>query len=163
LESLESTGDSLVYTDRYAVFKSQTKFSQWIMDHAKKARKTYTRKEWQEIVRGPTPFSPEEEHLLRARKKFKWKTRGVTEDGELMIEVSNESDMVLPFLTFDVVFPGRNIVGGEYLNVSGIKPGETSVLTRMSYCRLSDLNQIEIDLAPEPWPEDRDCYWEFKN
>ncbi len=123
----------------------------------------FTRTEWRKIIEGPIPFSLEERHIVSARGKFKWKAQGVTEIGEIVIEVRNESDIVLPFLTFDVQFPGRDLVGGMYLPVSHIKPGETSLCTKMTYCRLSSVGDIELDLAPEPWPEDREYYWEFRD
>jgi hypothetical protein len=163
LESLQSTGDSPVYMDEGGHFTEVATFAQWIRDHAAKAKGKYTQKEWQEIIDGPPPFSLEEEHIVSARKKFKWTIQGVTENGEIVIEVCNESDIVLPFLTFDVEIVGRNLVGGMYLPVSHVKPGETHACTKMTYCRLSKKRDIELHLAAEPWPEDRDYYWEFRN
>lgn len=160
-DRLKETGDSPVYQDNSLRYKEMGNFADWLENCAKKARKRYTKKEWRKILEGPPPFSPEEEKIVGARSKYKWKKTGVTPDGQLLIEVTNESDMTLPYLTFNLTILNRDLVGGLWLPVNSVAPGQTQVFSEFAYARLTSIDDIEINLAPDPWPEDRKIYWEF--
>ena len=161
-DRLKETGDSPVYQDNSLRYKEKGSFADWLENRANKARKHYTKKEWRQILAGPAPFSLEEEQIVRARSKYKWKKAGVTPDGQLLVEVTNESDMTLPFLTFNVTLVHRDLVGGICLPVSSIAPGQTQVIPDLVYCRISHVDEVDMTLAPDPWPEDRERYWEFE-
>jgi hypothetical protein len=52
--------------------------------------------------------------------------------------------------------------GGVWLPVSTILPGETHIVEKDCYKDLVDPRDVEAFDEPDPKPEDRDRYWEFK-
>ena len=72
---------------------------------------------------------------------------------------TNFSNRRLPFLSIGV--RGPNLIGGIWLPVSKIAPGETRVVEHDGYKCTAPENQ-EAFALPDPWPEDRERYWEFK-
>ena len=79
----------------------------------------------------------------------------------MLIEVTNDSDLTLPYLSFDLTLPRHDLVGGISLPVSTVLPGQTETIAAFAYTRLSHVDDAEISLEPDPWPEDREFYWEF--
>lgn len=161
LSSMKETGDSPVYDDRARVFKPRGSFSEWLEARARSARRQYTKREWRQIVEGPPPFTPEEEELVAARRMFEWHKAGVSPEGKLILELTNHSSVVVPFLTFTLTLPRRDLLGGIWLPVSGVRPGETHRIETYPYTRIKTVEEVDMALAPDPWPEDRSQYWEF--
>jgi hypothetical protein len=48
------------------------------------------------------------------------------------------------------------------LLVSSVSPGETRVVEKDCYKDLVDPKDVEVFEQPDPEPEDRDRYWEFR-
>ena len=86
---------------------------------------------------------------------------------DLRFEIYNGSKMILPYLSFGIrgkLRPPKNgpFEGGAFLPVASIFPGETAIIEKGCYKELIAPNDTEIFELPEPGPEDRDQYWEFK-
>jgi len=148
--------------------KTADGFEQWVEAKCTAARSLFKKKQWEAIEKGPLPFSEQEKAVVEARKKFGWKVVGVAYDGELRFEVYNGSTMTLPYLSVGVrgeLRPPKSgpLNGGVWLPVSSVLPGETRIVEKDCYKDLVDPNDIEVFEQPEPEPEDRDCYWEFRS
>lgn len=137
-------------------------FEQWLTKRCYEARSKYKKQKWAEIVGGPAPFSLEEQRIVEARRRFTSEAVGVTPAGELLLEVHNGSGIVLPFLSVGIRWKDESLHGGMWLPVSNVLPGQTVVIEHESYKRLAALSEVEVFLCPDPGPEDRDRYWEFK-
>jgi hypothetical protein len=142
------------------LFQTATSFGEWLESRAVKARKRYKRSEWKQILAGPLPFTEVEQDIVKARSQFKWQVVGITENGDLKFEVTNNSKRVLPFLTIGIRAP--KLLGGIWLPVATILPGRTKIIQASAYKEQADPDTIEAFDEPEPWPEDRDRYWEFR-
>lgn len=136
-------------------------FEQWLKSRCHRARISYTKREWDQYLKGPSPFTDRERSIVEARRKFRWKVVGISDKGDLRFEVHNGSDMVLPRLSVGVHDLDNTLVGGVKLDVSKIKPGETAVVEEDCYKALVPPEKIEAFAEPDPEPEDRDRYPEF--
>jgi hypothetical protein len=137
-------------------------FEEWLKKKCAWARRTFTKKEWRAIENGPLPFSDEEKRIVEARRKFRWRVVGVASNGDLRFEVFNGSDVRLPFLTVGIRHKGGEAFGGVSLPVFDIQPGEAKVLEMDCYKQWHDPNEVEAFEKPDPGPEDREFYWEFR-
>jgi hypothetical protein len=144
------------------VRKAADSFEEWLTARAARARRRYTRKEWAEVLRGPPPFTPEELAVVQARRKFTWQLVGLTPSGEVMYEVTNGSDRYLPFLSIGIRGKVGNLQGGVWLPVGHIAPGQTKVVVKDTYRGLLDPTDVEAYPLPDPEPEERARYWEFR-
>lgn len=134
-------------------------FSEWLLKSSRSAKRRFKKAEWKEIEGGPAPFNPREEEIVRARRKFAWKLLGIADNDDLKFEVHNDSDVVLPYLSIGV---GGNVGGSIFLPVGDIGPGETKIVSRGCYKGYVGPSKVELFEMPDPAPEDRDLYWEFK-
>ena len=142
-------------------------FEEWLRAACASARKQFRRKEWEAIERGPAPFSESEQAIVRARRLYRWRIVGIAPNGNLRFEVHNGSTMMLPYLSVGIrgqLWPPKTgpLLGGVWLPVSAIPPGETAVVEFNCYRDLVDPKTVEAFDKPDPGPEDRDRYWEFK-
>lgn len=145
--------------------KIANSFEEWITIRAEDARDSYSEEEWEEIINGPKPFSSEEEQIIQARKKITWELIGFTDDNNLIIKVKNNSNLTLPYLT--IGFQGKydkhnSMRGAIWLDVSQVIPGQESVLVHPGYKEIVDRENIELYQLPDPIPEDRSRFWEFR-
>src|SRR5262249_16314672 len=137
-------------------------FDSWLKIRCKAARKRYTKNEWAEIAAGPAPFTAEERRIIEARKAFEWHVAGFTADGKLQFEVYNGSDTVLPFLAIGIRRKDGGFQGGVWLPVSHVSPKRTALIEQDCYSKLAAPGELEAFPLPDPTPEDRERYWEFK-
>lgn len=135
-------------------------FRAWLNRNRRTARANFTSAAWQRILAGPVPFAPHELRIIEARKRFRWRKVGVTGEGDIEIEVHNASTMVLPYLSIGVQTPRFN--GGVWIDVEAIAPGSTRIVAKDCYKELASPEEVELFAKPDPEPEDRDRYWEFK-
>ena len=143
------------------VHKAYPGFESWLVENCRIARRQFKKKRWTEIENGPRPFSEHEEAIIQARRLFKWKLVGIADDGDLLLEVSNGSTMRLPYLTVGV--RGKTIGrGGKFVPVSAIQPGERKVIKVGCYKKVEPPSELELFDEPDPLPETRDSYWEFR-
>jgi hypothetical protein len=145
------------------VRKAANSFAEWLMARAVRARRRYKRKEWVEVMRGPPPFTKQELAVVEARRKYAWRVIGVAPSGEIMYEVSNGSDRQLPFLSVGIRGRTGKLQGGVWLPVGHIAPGQTVVVLKDTYRDLLDPSDVEAYQLPDPEPEERARYWEFRS
>lgn len=111
----------------------------------------------------PKPFSKMELGIIEARKLFHWRHIGFTENGNSLFEVSNGSAMTLSYFSIGVQGKGgTKLIGGVWLNVSAIAPGQTGEVEHQCYKEMLNPEEHEFFSSPEPTPETRDKFWEFK-
>ena len=164
-ESLLVPGDECpVFEWRHAqgLRKAADGFEEWLVMKCKAARKHFKRKDWEAIRSGPPAFSEQEKAVVEARKRFSWRVVGVAEDGDLVFEVHNGSEMILPYLSVGVRERSGGLIGGIWLPVSSVLPGQTRKVQKGCYKERHAPDKIEVFCQPDPEPEDRDLYWEFK-
>jgi hypothetical protein len=136
-------------------------FEKWLISSCVCARKSYGKKKWAEIVRGPKPFTLIEEEIIKSRRQIHWRVIGIDATGDHIIEVTNAGSRTLPMLTLGVRTKDRRLNGAAFLQIGHIGPGQTSVLHADCYKNLVSPNNIEVFSLPEPRPEDRERYGEF--
>lgn len=137
-------------------------FEEWLKSKCEASRKLFKKKQWQQIENGPSPFTDQERSIVEARRKFRWRVTGIAANGDIQFEVHNGSDMVLPFLSIGVRGKGGKVNGGVWLPVSSVMPGQTRIIMKDCYKDLVPPSQVDVFDQPDPEPEDRDRYWEFK-
>ncbi len=142
--------------------KAANSFEEWLTARAARARRRYKKREWAEVLRGPPPFTAEELTVVEARRLFSWQVVGVTEGGEIKYEVSNGSARRLPFLSIGVRGKTGTLQGGVWLPVGHIGPGQTAIVAKDTYRDLLNPSEVEAYSLPDPEPEERARYWEFR-
>jgi hypothetical protein len=136
-------------------------FEEWLSESCRKAHSSYGKTEWKEILEGPSPFTQEELRIIEERRKFEWKIIGYDEN-DVVFCIKNKSDLSLPFLTLGVEAKDKSFEGAVRLNVSGINPGHEKLIRRDVYKDLLSPEKLNIYSLPDPTPEERKRYWEFR-
>ncbi len=156
--------ESVIYEWRYrqGILRAANGFEDWLKSICASARKRYRKAQWQWIVDGPPPFSPHEIRIREARRLFRWTIVGVSESGDLRFEVTNGSEMSLPFLSIGIRGKDGFLQGGAYLPVTDILPGQTKSIDFDCYKKQISPDRVEAFGLPDPEPEDREVYWEFR-
>ena len=142
--------------------KAAGSFEEWLTASAARARRHYKQRVWSAVLRGPAPFTEEEMAVVQARRRFAWRVVGVTSNGEVMYEIHNGSDRHLSYLSIGIRGRKRELRGGIWLPVSHIGPGQTLVVVKDTYRNLLDPSDVEAFGLPDPEPEDKSRYWEFR-
>jgi hypothetical protein len=137
-------------------------FEEWLMESFVQIRENYEPTEWAKILRGPKPFTSDEQEIINARRLMLWKVLGINPGGNYIIEVTNTSCRSLRALTIGARSNDKRLNGAVRLNVNHIGPGHNDVLHVDCYKDFAPANEIELFSLPDPQPEDRDYYWEFK-
>jgi hypothetical protein len=141
-------------------------FEEWLVERSRYARERFSDEDWQAILAGPPPFDDRESRIVEARRKFRWRVVGISPSGDLRFEVHNQSDLRLPFLSVGIRGQLREdddtLTGGVWLPIHDIGPGETKVVEKDCYKDLVPPDQAEAFEEPDPTPEDRNRYWEFR-
>jgi hypothetical protein len=145
-----------------AIRKVADGFEEWLLKSCRSARKHFKKREGLSIENGPLPFDSREQEVVKARKKFRWRVVGIAENSDVLFEVTNGSGMTLPYLSIGVRGTNGQVDGGVWLPVGHIPPGETRIVAKDCYKRFISPTDLEIFNKPDPEPEDRDRYWEFK-
>lgn len=83
-------------------------------------------------------------------------------NGDIQFEVHNGSDMVFLFLSIGVRGKNGKVNGGVWLPVSSVMPGQTCIIEKDCYKDFIPPTEVDVFDKPDPDPEDRDRYWEFK-
>jgi len=166
---LKEGRESAVFEWRHEqdVRKTADGFLDWLKAKCSWARKQYKKAEWERMRSGPVPFAEREKAVVQARKQFRWRVVGVAPNGDVRFEIHNGSDMTLPYFFVGVrgrLRPPKSgpLEGGARLPVDSIRPGETRVVEYDCYKQFVAPEDIEVFDLPEPGPEDREYYWEFK-
>jgi hypothetical protein len=136
-------------------------FEEWLTESCAHARNTYGKESWAEVVRGPEPFTVEEQALIEARGAIQWQVQGIDTEGNHIFRVTNRSGRALPVLTVGIRSKDRRLNGAILLNIGNIGPGETGVVHVGCYKDLVSAGEIEAFALPDPQPEDRQRYAEL--
>ena len=137
-------------------------FGDWLEKRSNTARRRYGKRRWAEILRGPKPFSEEEEAIVAARRQFKWRLLGVSDDSLCRFEVENNSSRTLPYLSIGVRSRDGRVSGRVWLPVAQLPPGTKVVITKECYKGVMSPEELEAFPLEDPGPQDRDRYWEFR-
>jgi hypothetical protein len=119
-------------------------------------------RQWANIEKGPRAFTAREMAIVQARRMFRWRILGVTENGDIRFEIHNGSNMVLPYLTLSVRGKTGKLDGGIWLPVSTVSPGMTRIIEKSCYKEFVKAEDVQVFDAPDPEPEDRSRFWEFR-
>ena len=136
-------------------------FEEWLFESCRQARMV-SGKRWKEILRGPKPFSEEEKELIETRRGIKWRVVGIDEQGNHVFEVKNLGNRSLHSLTIGVRSTDRVLNGAVRLDVGRVGPGKTELLHADCYKSFRQPEKVEAFPLPDPEPEDREFYYEFK-
>jgi hypothetical protein len=137
-------------------------FEEWLWRRCDAARRGFGADGWRKIMVGPDPFTADEQSIVNARREFRWELIGIDAKGDHLIKVQNDSDRVLPFLSLGVRSKDGRLNGGQYLRVQNLQPGHGEILAVDCYKDLVAPEQVELFSLPDPGPEDRGHYWEFR-
>lgn len=141
--------------------KAGDNFTEWLIESCRKDRSSYKKSEWKEILEGPSPFTQKELKIVEERRKFDWKIIGYDEN-DVVFCVKNKSSLSLPFLTLGVVAKDKSFEGAVRLDVSSIRPNHEALIKRDVYKDITAPDKLDIYSLPDPIPEDRKRYWEFR-
>jgi len=138
-------------------------FEQWLKSACNQSRRSFSRAEWQTILAGPKPFTKRDLSIVRARNRIKWEPIDIAGNGKIVFSIRNDSDQILPYLTLGVRRKSdKSELGGVFIPMSKIKPGEETIVEQDCYLEIYSPQEVEPCQFPEPTPETRDYYWEFK-
>jgi hypothetical protein len=162
-ETLQAGREAPIFeTSAARIRKAAESFDEWLSARATRARRRYKRKKWAEILRGPPPFTPEELAVVEARHRFVWRVVGAAQNGDVLYEITNGSDGCLPFLSIGIRSKLGDLEGGVWLRIGHVGPGQTAIVAKDSYRDLLAPGDVEAYALPDPEPEDRKEYWEFR-
>lgn len=162
--SILTAGESPVFAETagHVEIVNRT-FADWLRESCDWARSTFNAAQWNRILNGPKPFSAREQKIVAARAQFKWRQVGFARNGDAIFEVSNDSDLTLPYLSIGVRGKrGSKLVGAVWLDVSMIKPGSKRRVQQDCYKDQLRPSELELFDLGEPIPEKKQSYWEFK-
>jgi len=135
-------------------------FEQWLVQSCRRSQQYFSKRQWAELRQPVAPFTEAEMKVVEAIPLFQFKKLGVSPEGKLVVEVQNNSQIEMPWLSIRMEWPGG--VGGGSLVTAGIKPGETKVIEKENlYANIVSSEEIELVRKPIPTPEDRAYYAEF--
>jgi hypothetical protein len=136
-------------------------FKEWLEEACSRARNKYGKQKWAAILRGPIPFTREEEAMLETRRRIEWRVLGLDDVGNHMFAITNAGNRTFPAITVGVRSKDKRLTGAIRLTIGHIGPGQSAVLHADCYKDLVPPNEIEAFALPEPQPEDREYYHEF--
>jgi hypothetical protein len=136
-------------------------FEEWLSESCAIIRSTYGKAKWCEIVRGPMPFTKEEQEIIESRRAICWQVLGIDAEGNHIFEITNASNRTLPVLTLGIRSKNRRLNGAILLEIGHIGSGQNGVAHAGCYKGLISPQEIEVFSLPDPRPEDRERYGEF--
>jgi hypothetical protein len=137
-------------------------FEEWLKRTFIKGRNLYSKSEWKSILEPVSPFSPQEQQIIKAISHFSFRKIGVSEKGNILVEITNHSDIRLPYLSIGVKLSSES-EGKCALPTREIDPGTSRIVEHPIYRNVADPHTIELFRLPIPDPEDRVYYLEFSH
>jgi hypothetical protein len=162
VKSLDTGEEAPVFEYERERERRSGSFEEWLRRSCAAARRSYGRMKWAAILRGPAPFTEEERRVIAARRAIDWAALGPDNQGNQLFRVTNTGVQTVNWLTLGVRSKDRTLNGAVALDVSAVGPGQTATLARGCYRDLVRPEELEVFALPEPQPEDRDYYWEFR-
>lgn len=163
-KGMEASVYELEYWDgEYELEKRHPTFHEWLLNNSETIKSNMSQEGWAEVLNGPISFNEIELRIIKARKEFSFSLLGFTETGDARILVKNQSQMSLPYLTIGVaVQAAEQHMQRCWLPVNDLKPGESRILDVDLYKKFMPRDSIKLFELPDPEPEDRDIFWEFR-
>lgn len=137
-------------------------FLAWIETRSTQVRRRYGGRRWSQIVKGPPPFDSRELGIIQARRLIEWRVAGFDLSGVVRFEILNRSQMTLPYLTVGVRHRQGLFEGAVWLPISDVPQGQWTLVQKECYRSLASPADLEFFPMPDPNPEDREAYWEFR-
>jgi hypothetical protein len=137
-------------------------FEGWLAQACGRARSSFGKRKWAEILRGPQAFTEAEKAVVESRRLFEWKVVGLDSAGNHIFEVKNASQRTLPVLTLGIRSKDGRLNGAVRLDTRHIPSGQRALVHMDCYKDLVPAKEIEVFGLPDPQPEDREYYQEFR-
>lgn len=138
-------------------------FDEWLRLRWESAKADYSHQNWQNILDGPEPFTAQELKIVEARRKFGWKLLSVDDKCAMRFEVTNGSDRCLPYLGIRVHGKRSGVWLSIALPVGHVLPGATACAIYDKFpAGMLTRDEIQVFERPDPEPEDREFYSEFR-
>ena len=150
------------YGDPFPTRKKAISFEAWLKQTCEKARKSFTKAEWKEILQPPKPFTEKEMAVVKAMELYKFRKVGVTPDGKVQIEIHNGSSLTLPRFAIGASW-SKGCRGGVYAPTADLLPGETKMIEEFVYKGNADPYDLKLFRRPLPLPEERPYYLELQD
>jgi hypothetical protein len=162
---IEAPVYELEYWDsEYEVEQTFPGFDVWLVHNSNAVKENMDEGDWDRLIKGPSAFNDKEKIIVNERKNFKFSLVGFTNTGDANILVQNQSQLTLPYLTIGVKWKDTNhSIQKIWLPTDGLQPGESRVVSHEVYKKFIPRESIELRILPDPQPEDREVYWEFKS
>jgi len=142
--------------------KAADSFPDWIEIKYRNARRKYKSKEWKKLLVPLPPFTEHEQTIIAARHQMKWELVRVEDNLDRVIRVTNMSNIVLPFLTLDINRADGSNIGGKFVPISDLLPGETKEYRFSLYEEYPDHAEQQLADRRDPEPGEQEFYWEFR-
>ncbi len=168
LDQLTAGNESSVFElefweGEYEVVQAYINFDDWLVTLSNEIKDNMTEDEWIQTQNGPPPFSQNEQEIVEGRKKFAYTLLGFKQSGDAKILIKNNSNISLPYLSVGVEWIGTKLpVHTIWLPIHGLKPGDNRIITHDIYKNFFPQEAVKLVDLPDPDPEDKDIYWEFK-
>ncbi len=131
---LQSEQESSIYEwTEDSLEKVADSFEEWLIMRCTDMRRSYSEKEWNDILQTGKILTDEEKAIMEATKQFQWQVMEFNSSRKVKLELINNSNMVLQKLiigmrTKNLTQDGQIWESGIYLNVSDIQPGQKSII-----------------------------------
>jgi hypothetical protein len=158
----DSNEYSIYQSEPSGGYKFASDFEEWLSTAHVQAKNKYSEEEWSKIEQGPAPFSSKEQEIIEARRLMDWRLLGVDSYGNNIFEVTNAGRCILPVLTIGVRSKNGRLNGALRLKTQDVSPGKTLQIHMPCYKGIIPPEQIEVFSLPEPQPEDRIYFAEFR-
>lgn len=135
-------------------------FEDWFRTSYFRAIKEIGNDSWRRALHDAPPFNSSEIEIVESLKHFHFRKVGVTNDGNVQIEVANRSSRSLAYLSVGVRF--RQLEGKVTIPVAEVGPGETRTVDWPCYKGAVRPEDIQLFRLPFPEPEDRPYYPELR-
>lgn len=137
-------------------------FEEWLRGRSAQTRKSFGTERWSRVVCGSPPFTQADEAIVRARRNFGWDVVEVDLEHSVKFLVTNNSTLALPFLSIGVRHADGGFGGRIWLPVANVVPGCTATIQHDAYRKYIPREKLQAFDLPDPTPDTRDEYWEFK-
>jgi hypothetical protein len=135
-------------------------FASWLQTRYTHEKRNLDPDFLERVIEGLAPFNEEELLIIEARHQYQWRVVKVLEDGDLLLNITNHSNLKLSYLSLGVT--SRDFGGRVYVPVSEIAPGASRTVSVAVYKGLVDPYEVTLIALPDPLPIERSIYWEFK-
>ena len=137
-------------------------FEAWLEDSYHKIKADYSSEAWGKIKSGPQPFDDVEATVIEARKYFKWREVGISDDGDRLLEFENNSDNLIPCFSIGVRSTDGSLNGAIIIDVKELAPGSKEVYAVACYKQFYNPRNLNLFDLPKLGPEDREFLAELK-